>query len=163
MSEPARGSRRIDHYYDPIAPKANAIVPSVSAAVINDAGEILLHLRVDSDYRALPGAAVDLRESAAQAVVREVREETGIDVEPIGIAGIYTDPNHVIEDADGDVRQQFSICFTARIVGGQLATGEESVDVRFVPLAKLDQLRIHPAMRLRIQHLLEQRSVPFFS
>jgi ADP-ribose pyrophosphatase YjhB (NUDIX family) len=71
--------------------------------------------------------------------VREVKEETALEVEPIGLVGIYPDPGHVIAYADGEVRQEFSICFTARIVGGQLAVADqESTEVRFVVSEDLD-------------------------
>lgn len=52
-------------------------------------------------------------------VVREVKEETGIDVEVVGLVGIYTDPGHVSAFGDGEVRQEFSLCFRARAVGGR--------------------------------------------
>ena len=42
------------------------------------------------------------------------KEESGIDVEVTGFIGVYTNPNHVVEYSDGEVRQQFSLCFRAR-------------------------------------------------
>ena len=65
-------------------------------------------------------------------VVREVKEETGIDVEVTGVVGIYTNPNHVMAYDDGEVRQQCSICFTTRMLGGQLATSSETSEVEWV-------------------------------
>src|SRR5450759_941076 len=88
--------RRIDFDHDPDAPPANSIVPSVNVAVTNDAGEILLIRRSDNDNWALPGGAVDIGESLTEAAVRETREESGIDCEVTGLAGIYTDPGHVM-------------------------------------------------------------------
>jgi ADP-ribose pyrophosphatase YjhB (NUDIX family) len=46
--------------------------------------------------------------------VREVWEETGIKVEVVDLSGIYTDPGHVMLYDEGEVRQQFSICFRVR-------------------------------------------------
>jgi hypothetical protein len=70
----------------------------------------------------------------------------------------------VIAYADGEVRQEFSICFTARIVGGQLAVGDkESTQVRFVKPSELDQFPMGKSTRLRIQHFCEQRSMPYFA
>jgi ADP-ribose pyrophosphatase YjhB (NUDIX family) len=67
-------------------------------------------------------------------VTREVRQETGLEVQPSGLVGIYSDPGHVIAYANGEVRQEFSICFVARIVGGEVSVAdEESTEVRFVP------------------------------
>ncbi len=56
---------------------------------------------------------------------------------------------------------QCFICFTTRLLGGQLATSSETKEVRFVDLADLDALNIHPSMRLRIDHYLERRSAPY--
>jgi 8-oxo-dGTP pyrophosphatase MutT (NUDIX family) len=91
-------------------------------------------------------------ESISDTVVREVREETGIEVEVLDLSGIYTDPRHVIRYDDGEVRQQFSICFRARPTGGELRTSDETTAVRWVDLADLPGLDIHPTMRLRIEH-----------
>jgi 8-oxo-dGTP pyrophosphatase MutT (NUDIX family) len=54
---------RIDHYYEPDAPRPNSMVPAVSA-VVNEAGELLLQRRSDNGFWALPGGAVELGESA---------------------------------------------------------------------------------------------------
>jgi ADP-ribose pyrophosphatase YjhB (NUDIX family) len=152
---------RTEHYNDPAAPTANYIVPAVTAVVTNDAGDILLQKRTDNGLWALPGGAMDIGESIAETVVREVKEETGLNVEPTGIVGIYTNPRHVIEYSNGEVRQQFSVCFKARIRGGSLAISDESTDLRFIAPEDLDQVDIHESMRLRIQHFLEGRDQPY--
>ena len=152
---------RVDHFNDPQAPKANSIVPSVTVVALNDAGEILLVHKTDNDLWALPGGGVDLGESAPQAAVRETKEETGIDVEINEIVGTYTNPHHVIAYDDGEVRQQFSICFTATILGGALHTSSETKEVAFVPPSRLNELTIHPSMRLRIDHGLSHRARPY--
>jgi ADP-ribose pyrophosphatase YjhB (NUDIX family) len=152
---------RVDYYNDPNAPKANSLVPSVTAIVPNDQGAILLVHKTDNDLWALPGGGMDVGESMADAVVREVKEETGVDVEVTGVVGIYSNPNHVMAYDDGEVRQQCSICFTTRMLVGQLATSSETEEVRFVDPADLDALNIHPSMRLRIDHFLKHRSTPY--
>ncbi len=152
---------RVDYYNDPAAPKANSIVPSVTAIVPNDRGELLMVHKTDNDLWAIPGGGMDLGEYMAETVVREVKEETGIDVEVTGVVGIYTNPNHVMAYDDGEVRQQCSICFTTRIIGGELRTSSETKEVRFVDPATLDHLNIHPSMRLRIVHYLERRPAPY--
>jgi hypothetical protein len=75
--------------------------------------------------------------------------------------GIYTNPNHVMAYDDGEVRQQCSICFTTKLLGGQLATSSETSEVEWVAPERLNRLNIHPSMRLRIDHYLEQRSEPY--
>ncbi|MFD0305092.1 NUDIX domain-containing protein [Streptomyces sp. NPDC127119] len=147
---------RIDYFRDPNAPQANSVVPSVTAVVRDDAGRLLLIHKTDNDLWALPGGGHDIGERIGDTVVREVAEETGIDVEVDSIVGIYTDPEHVLAYDDGEVRQQFSICFRARPVGGSLRTSSESKEVRWVAPTDLDGLVIHPSMMLRIRHGLDE-------
>ncbi|MFI6758809.1 NUDIX hydrolase [Micromonospora sp. NPDC050417] len=143
---------RTEHFHDPHAPKPNSIVVAVTAFVLDGQGRVLLIQRTDNGLWALPGGAQDVGESIAQTVVRETREETGIDVEVTGMVGIYTDPNHVIAYSDGEVRQQFSICFRARYLTGQPTESDESSSVEWTEQQALDELNIHPSMRLRIDH-----------
>jgi ADP-ribose pyrophosphatase YjhB (NUDIX family) len=152
---------RRDYLDDPAAPAANSVVPSVVAAVQNRAGDLLMIRRTDNDMWALPGGGHDIGESISDAVVREVREETGVDVEVTGLVGVYTNPHHVMAYDDGEVRQQFSLCFTARPIGGRLTTSSESREVRWVGPAELGELNIHPSMRLRISHALAELPRPY--
>ncbi|MFI6950747.1 NUDIX domain-containing protein [Streptomyces sp. NPDC050422] len=153
---------RVDYFRDPNAPAANSVVPSVTAAVLDDAGRLLVIHKTDNNLWALPGGGHDIGERIADTAVREVDEETGIKVEVDGIVGLYTDPEHVLAYTDGEVRQQFSICFRAHPVGGALRTSSESKEVRWVNPADLAELNIHPSMRLRIQHALdESRKEPY--
>ncbi|MEU7875156.1 NUDIX domain-containing protein [Dactylosporangium sp. NPDC049140] len=152
---------RIEHFNDPQAPEPNSIVVAVTAFVLDDQDRVLLIHRTDNDLWALPGGAQEFGEYIAETVVRETKEETGIDVEVDAVVGIYTNPNHVVEYTDGEVRQQFSICFRARPVGGTETLSDESSEVCWISRADLDGLTIHPSMRLRIDHGYEGRSAPY--
>lgn len=153
---------RTDYFHDPKAPAANSVVPSVTAVVRNEAGELLLIHKTDNDLWALPGGGHEIGESIEDTVVREVEEETGIHVEVLDVSGLYTDPAHVMAYDDGEVRQQFSICFRARPIRGDLRTSSESKEVRWVSPADLGSLDIHPSMRLRIDHGLDdERREPY--
>ncbi|MDT0465338.1 NUDIX domain-containing protein [Streptomyces gibsoniae] len=153
---------RIDYLHDPDAPPANSVVPSVVAFVRDATGRVLMIQRSDNGRWALPGGGHDIGETIADTVVREVREETGIEVEVAGLSGIYTDPGHVMRYDDGEVRQQFSLCFRARPVGGRLRTSSETTQVRWVDPGDLQGLDVHPTMRLRIEHAMdESRSAPY--
>lgn len=152
---------RIEHLNDPKAPKPNSIVPAVTVFVVDGQDRVLLIQRTDNGLWALPGGAQDFGEYIAETAVRETREESGIDVEVVDIVGIYTNPNHLIEFSDGEVRQQFSICFRAQPIGGQLSTSEESAQVRWIAKSELDSLPIHPSMRLRIDHGYENLPKPY--
>jgi ADP-ribose pyrophosphatase YjhB (NUDIX family) len=146
---------RVDYYDDPQAPKANSLVPAASAIVVDDSGRILVHRRRDNKMWALPGGVMEIGESLGDCAAREVREETGLDVEPVRIVGIYSDPKHVFAYDDGEVRQEFSVCFECRIVGGLLAVSDESYEVEFVATAALDELPMVDRIRLRITDYLD--------
>jgi 8-oxo-dGTP pyrophosphatase MutT (NUDIX family) len=152
---------RTDYYNDPNAPKPNSVVPSASAIVTDEHGRILLVKRRDNTLWALPGGGHDIGESIEQTAVREVKEETGLDVEVSRLVGIYTNPAHVVAFTDGEVRQQFSLCFTTKLRGGELAIDHESTDIAWTQPADIEQLEMHPSMRLRIQHYLDQRAQPY--
>ncbi|MGY1580104.1 NUDIX hydrolase [Streptomyces sp. MN13] len=152
---------RTEYYDDPNAPKPNSLVVAASAVVTDDQGRILLQRRRDNDLWALPGGGMDMGDSLPGCAVREVKEETGYDIEITGLVGTYTDPRHVIAYSDGEVRRQFNICFRARIVGGELTLSEESTEIRFVAPSDLNDLPMHHTQRLRIHHFLEDAPTPY--
>lgn len=153
--------RRIDYYDDPSAPKANSLVPSVNVVVINETGEILMIRRSDNDNWAVPGGAIDLGESVAQAAVRETLEESGIECEITGIVGIYSDPKHVIlYTSNGEARQEFSIVLTARPLSGQPTPSSESSEVRWIPVSAVGEYNMDRSMRIRINDYLERKNSP---
>lgn len=154
--------RRIDYINDPNAPEANSLVPSVNTIVTNDAGHVLLIERTDNGNWSLPGGAMDLGETIRQAAVRETIEETGVQIEVTGISGIYTDPRHVLHyTSNNEVRQEFSVVFTARPLSGQPTPSNESSRVEWVAPDELDHLRIHPSMRKRLSYFLSGRTEPY--
>ncbi|GGR75441.1 MULTISPECIES: NUDIX domain-containing protein [Streptomyces] len=141
---------RRDYEDDPNAPAANSLVPAASAVVVDDAGRILLQRRRDNGMWALPGGAMHLGESLPDCAVRETLEETGYEVEITGIVGTYTDPRHVFAYDDGEVRQEFSICFLARPVSGKLTVSEESTEVRWFDPPEIDALPMVSSIRKRL-------------
>ena len=152
---------RIEHINNPDAPPPNSIVPATTVFVTDDQKRVLLIQRSDNGLWALPGGGQDFGESISQAAIRETREEAGIDVIVTGLVGIYTDPHHLVEYSDGEVRQQFSICFRAQQTGGSLTRSDESIDVRWVDRSDLESLSINPSMRLRVNHGFANRAEPY--
>jgi ADP-ribose pyrophosphatase YjhB (NUDIX family) len=152
---------RTEHYDDPNAPNPNSLVPAASAIVTNDRGEILMQRRVDNNFWALPGGTMDFGETIVQTAEREVREETGLDVRVDGIIGTFSDPRHIIEYSDGEVRQQFNICFHATLLGGELRSSSESKEVRWISPGQLGDLEIHHTTRLRLEHFLQRPEKPY--
>lgn len=152
---------RIDYYDDPHAPPATSIVPSANVVVVNDTGQVLLIRRTDNDNWALPGGAMDLSESLPEAACRETAEETGVRVQLTGLVGIYTDPRHVIHYTSNDeVRQEFSVVFTARPIGGVPRPSNESSEVRWIAPDRIAALSMDRSMRMRIAHYLAGNETP---
>jgi 8-oxo-dGTP pyrophosphatase MutT (NUDIX family) len=112
-------------------------------------------------FRRLPFAVLfEEVQNRLRALKREVAEETGMDCEVSGLVGIYSDPGHVAACDDGEVRQEFSICFTTHLLGGTIRTSDESSDVRFVSVADLPDYKIHQSIRIRIDHYHARRAEP---
>ncbi|MGW6260788.1 NUDIX hydrolase [Streptomyces sp. NPDC055085] len=141
---------RRDYEDERDAPEANSLVPAASVVVVDSAGRILLQRRADNGMWALPGGRMEIGESLPGCAVRETREETGYDVELTGIVGTYTNPGHVFAYDDGEVRQEFSICFLARPVSGRLAVSDESTDVQWFEPAEVDGLPMVASVRKRV-------------
>lgn len=155
-------ARRIDYYDDPDAPSATNFAPSANVVVANEGGEILLIRRSDNDNWALPGGAMDLGESLPEAARRETAEETGVEVQITGLVGIYTDPKHVIlYNSNGEVRQEFSVVFTARPIGGRPRPSDESREVSWVSPETVGSLAMDRSMRMRIGHYLAGNETPY--
>lgn len=141
---------RRDYYDDPHAPAANSLVPAASTVVVDAEGRILLQRRRDNDMWALPGGKMELGESLGDCARRETLEETGLEVELTGIVGIYSDPKHVFSYDDGEVRQEFSICFLARADSGNITVSDESHEVAFFEPGEVDALPMVDSIRLRL-------------
>jgi ADP-ribose pyrophosphatase YjhB (NUDIX family) len=154
---------RVDHFNDPDAPRPNSIVIAVSAFVLDGDEQLLMIRRTDNGYYALPGGRHELGETMTQTVVRETEEETGIVVEVTSLVGIYSNPDHVMAYDDGEVRQEFSICFRARPVAGAPRTSDESSEVVWVPRTELGGIDVHPSIRLRIDHGFRPDAPPYYT
>lgn len=154
-------STRRDYWHDPAAPEPTRVIPGAAALVTDDAGRILLQRRRDSGRWSLPGGVMEVGERLNETAVREVREETGLDVEITGLLGIYTDPGHVIAYSDGEVRQEFVVAYRARPVGGDLRISDESTEVCWIAPANLDDVDMHESVRLRIGHHLSGATTPY--
>jgi len=150
------------YFHDPLAPAARRVAPSVFVAVPWLHGTLLLVRRRDSGTWELPGGCVDVGETAVEAAVRETEEEAGIHVEVTGLAGLFTDPGHVVRGPDGDVRQQFSLIFRARAIGGTPRGDQHETDAAaWVPVADLAGLPLSAPMRTWIARALASGEPPY--
>lgn len=109
------------------------LLPAVGAIIRDELGRVLLIRRGDGRGWSLPGGIMEPGERLIDSLVREVWEETGLEVEPMRLIGIYSDPEFLhITYPNGDQAQFVSTTMECRIVGGQpRADGEESLEVGF--------------------------------
>jgi ADP-ribose pyrophosphatase YjhB (NUDIX family) len=152
-----------EYYQDPNTPRAHDVLPAAFAAVRNRAGELLLVRRIDDGNWELPGGRIEVGETAATTVVREVAEESGITIELTGLAGVYSDPTHVLVDPDDTIHQQLALCFhavpAAPTDADQPRPDHDETDAAaWFSTSDIDNLKIHPAMLLRIDHALRGES-----
>jgi 8-oxo-dGTP diphosphatase len=110
---------------------------AVSAAIVR-AGQVLVvrRARAPADgLFSLPGGVVEIGETLTQAVIREVREETSLTIEPVGLAGFR---EAITRDRDGRVERHFVILpFAARWRAGEPVLNEELSEARWLRPAEL--------------------------
>ena len=106
-------------------------------AIIPYEGKIVLIKRRNEpfkDHYALPGGIVEYGESVESALIREVKEETGLDVEIYRLVGVYSDPNR-------DPRGHFvSVCFITVPKGGTLKADSDAKEVALFELSRIPKL-----------------------
>ncbi len=108
------------------------LMPSVAALVRNEAGHVLFQRRADDGLWSLPSGSIDPGETPGQAIVREVREETGLIVEPTRIAAVFGGSAYQLHYPNGDVVEYTVIVFECRTLGGELGGLDgESLELRY--------------------------------
>jgi len=111
------------------------MTPAAAAIIRDEQGRVLLIRRGDGRGWSLPGGVMEPGERIADCAVRETCEETGLDVEPIRLVGVYSDPAVMqVTFPNGDQAHLVSATFECRVIGGRLrADGEESLEVAYFP------------------------------
>ena len=106
------------------------IRPGVSAIILTPEG-ILLQRRSDNGFWGLPGGGVEPGESVTEAIVREVREETGLEIRPGRLVGVYSSPSihQIVTYPDGNVVHYVSSVFECVVRAGSLVCGDESLEL----------------------------------
>ena len=116
------------------------LVPGAMAIVLSpDRRQILLHLRSDNQLWSVPGGSAEFGEDIAELTKREVREETGIEVEIIRAFGIYSSPKKfTFHYPDGNEIHSYVIGVECRKIGGfEGSQADDSLDVRWFATDRL--------------------------
>jgi ADP-ribose pyrophosphatase YjhB (NUDIX family) len=146
---------------EPDVSKATELRPSVAAIIMNGDGHVLLQRRSDNGLWGLPGGSVEIGESVSTAILREVREETGLTVEIDRLVGVYSDPRfQVFRYAGGNVVHYINTLFVCRIVGGTLQTCEETLELQFFDPARLPAGML-VSHQIRVQDAVANRPAGF--
>jgi ADP-ribose pyrophosphatase YjhB (NUDIX family) len=141
---------------------AQAKIATGCAAVIFDDSrtKILLTRRSDNDEWCLPSGGVEPGESVAETCAREVREETGLEVDIVKLLGVYSSPDWLVQYPDGNRVQVISLCFEAVVTGGSLTVSSETTAFGYFAQHECEALLLLANHRERIRDAFCQSDAP---
>jgi 8-oxo-dGTP diphosphatase len=122
---------------------------SVAAAILDDAGRFLAIRRADNGHWEPPGGVLELHESITDGLVREVHEETGLDVRPLALTGVYKNMNRGI----------VALVFHCEITSGKARPTAEAREIAWLTPDQLAE-RMNDAYRIRLLDVLEHGASP---
>lgn len=139
------------------------LVPSTTVAIRDDAERVLLVRHTDSGLWVLPGGSMLPFETPADAAVREVREEAGIEVELTRIIGVYGGAAFAITYANGDRISYAMTTFEGRMTGGSARPdGVETAEVRWVSQTEVASLPLAVWAKLVIRDVFRPADRAYF-
>lgn len=142
--------------------KGAVLRPGASAIILDETREkVLLTKRTDNGRWCLPGGGMDPGESAEEACIREVLEETGLEVRVTRLVGIYTSPDITVEYSDGNLIQPVAFSFEATVTGGELSLSDETTAFGYYTPQEMADLDLMEHHKERIWDAWENRTAPF--
>ena len=139
------------------------LLPSVMGVIYDEHSRVLMVRQTADGLWSTPGGVLELDETPASAVVREVQEETGLDVDIVRLMGVFGGPAFVVQYPNGDRSQYLSAIFECAVRGGSLMPdGDETDQLTFAGPTELTRMNCQPWMQ-HVMPLLWQRSPsPFY-
>ncbi len=120
------------------------LIPAVAAVIWDERGRVLVVDQTDGGV-SLPAGAIDPGESPREAVIREVREETGLTVEVVRLLDVVGGKDFRFRYDNGDLVECTGVVFACEIVGGELhCDGSETLSARWVEASQLPALLALP-------------------
>lgn len=141
-------------YRDPNAPAPNQPLRVGVVALIERDGRLLVERRADDGTWGLVGGALEADESVSDALVRELREETGLTATSVELFGVFSDPSRRVGYDDGNVYRVLAIAFRVHVSDGPAIASAESLALRFVSREDLGELDLTPAHRPLVERYL---------
>lgn len=139
------------------------LLPSVSAHVFDAEGRLLLVRQRDLGLWSTPGGMIEPDESPADAVVREVWEETGLRVTPEQVSAVYGGAGFEVRYPSGDEVQYVIIAFRCAVAGGTLrADMDETLEARFWSEAQAAELSLAEWLRPVLAEVFARRGDTVF-
>jgi 8-oxo-dGTP pyrophosphatase MutT (NUDIX family) len=136
------------------------VLPAVTGLVFDARGRVLVVRHAADGLWGAPGGSVEPEEPPCEAVVREVREETGLAVEPVALRGVFAGPELRVRYPNGDETAYVTSVFECALAGGELrADGEEVLEARFVAPGALHALALSRWARALLPPLAATRGV----
>ena len=128
--------------------KIDELGAGVAVIIFNEKNQVLLQKRADVGLWGIPSGHIEIGETVSEAAIREIKEETDLDIKIKKLIGVYSDPNsQVFEYPNGQVVHFITTCFLAEITGGELkCNSDESLEIKFFDQQNLPQnlLKMHP-------------------
>lgn len=143
--------------------KSGKILVGCSAVIFGETREkVLLTRRADNGKWCLPSGHMEAGESAMEACIREVKEETGLSVRVKRLVGIYTNPNRLLEYPDGNKFHLVALHFEAGVTGGELSLSDETTDYGYFTLPEIAEMDLMEIHRERIADTVAGQVPAFF-
>lgn len=121
------------------------LIPTTTILTFDAENRVLLVRHGDVKRWTTPGGAIEPGESPADAAVREMWEETGLEVELTQILGVYGGPEFNTRYSNGDLVTFTMIVFEGKEIGGTLQPdGEETLEVRYFDRSEIAALETQP-------------------
>lgn len=147
-------------FRDPGAPTPNRARRVGVVAFVERDDRVLLERRADFGTWGLIGGALDEDETVTEGIVREIREETGLETVAVELFGVFSDPSRINAYPDGNVFRLLSVVFIARVAEGEPRRSPESLELRWVPIAELRELEVGPSQTPLVEAYLSNRVRP---